>query len=138
VSLESGILYTSHSYLADQGYDNNGSKRYDYQYATVPLLLRVSPLPLLSIAGGVFHSWGISTMAVSASAPDVSSSVKTGSKNNYGFLIGAGLKLPVAPFIKWRFDAFYEIGFANLSASSSYVEKSRNINVLTGVTLDLF
>lgn len=118
-SLESGVLLLNHSFTINEGTSTQSS--WSLRYFDIPLLLRFSPISLIAIEGGAYY--GISHSGTSS--------------NDFGFLVGAGIRWPIAPLWKIRADMLYEFGLANLASGSS-TQHSRSVDFLAGVMLDIW
>ncbi len=134
-SLESGVLFLKHSASVNPG---QGPIDISNQLMEIPLMVRFSPLSLISVNGGVYY--GVTT-ASSLTYTDPSSAKTTsdGPKtNDYGFILGAGVRFPLAPFVKLRADVFYQIGLADWGSIPGVSQYTRNIDVLAGAMLDIW
>ena len=98
----------------------------------------VTPIPFIALEAGGYYGIPSSTTAtgtvptslVSAASPTYSSS------NDYGLLIGAGVRLPLLPLLSIRADALYEYGLANVSTGTA-TQYSRNLDIWAGVMISL-
>lgn len=134
-SWETGVLYMSHSMtVSTNNFDIT------YRYVDIPLWLRFSPIDLISINVGGYYGIAANTTVNNGNAPrtligkDASGNIQK--NNDFGLLGGVSLRFPLAPLIKLRLDALYQLGLVNISTGTSS-QNSRNLNFLAGFMFDL-
>ncbi|MEO7161501.1 MAG: outer membrane beta-barrel protein [Bdellovibrionia bacterium] len=134
-SLESGALYIVHSLSASVG---NLTARINYNYLQIPALLRFTPVPFITLEAGGYYGIPISTSSTGVIPSSLVSSTSStySSSNDFGFLVGAGLRFPLLPVMSIRLDALYEYGLTNVSTGTA-TQYSRNLDIWAGVTLSL-
>jgi hypothetical protein len=115
LGVEGGIWYLTHSYTFNSSVQPQDRT---YRFLDIPILLRFSPINEVALYLGPYYG------------------VEMGSKDSdLGLLGGIGLRYPIAPNWKLRFDGFYQFGFANLDSTLSS-QQSRNILVLAGILFE--
>lgn len=94
----------------------------DFNYLSIPVMLRYKPIKLLSLEAGPQFSFLTKAEA----------SVKDQLKNNdFGLALGAGLHLPLG----LNAGARYVFGFTNISELSGTSAKSRTLQLYVGWTI---
>ena len=53
-------------------------------------------------------------------------------------MVGAGVRWPIAPLLKFRLEVLYEFGLANLASTAGQTQNSRNVDILAGLMLDIW
>jgi hypothetical protein len=94
-------------------------------YFAIPVMLRVLPVPLLSLEAGPQFSF--LTKATVEGVGDIKDQLK---KNDFGLAFGAGLHLPLGINIGAR----YVLGFTNISDVSDESIKNRTFQLYAGWT----
>jgi hypothetical protein len=122
ISMESGLLFKSHSFTFVSG---AGSQAVASNFTQVPLWLRFSPISFISFNVGPY-------LAIPTSASPGANSW------DYGFQAGASLRFGLVPSLKLRIDGLYEYGFPDLSSAGLATQNSRNVVVLAGLMLEFF
>jgi len=121
-SLETGLLFTSHSFSFVSG---AGSQSVVSRFAQIPVWIRVSPISFFSLNFGPYLS-----------IPTYSSPGPSGW--DYGVQLGASLRFELLPSIKWRTDVLYEFGLSNLLIGTMTTQNTRDILILTGFMVEIF
>lgn len=111
IGIQPEVLFSSvGSKISDATFGINGSEK--ASYISVPILLKVNPIPILNIHAG--PQFGILTSAKEESGGD-SQDVKDQYKStDVGIAFGAGLDLPMG----LNFTARYVVGLGNVADNS--------------------
>jgi len=130
-SWEVGALYIGYSLSAMTATLN-------YNYIQIPVLLRFTPIPFVALEAGGYYGIPSSTTSTGAVPPELMNAALPtySSSNDYGLLIGAGVRLPLLPLMSIRADALYEYGLANVSTGTS-TQNARNLDIWAGVMISL-
>jgi hypothetical protein len=111
-------------------YSANGSEwdeiTIETDYIAVPVMLRFTPISLLSLEAGPQFSF--LTRAESEGAGDIKSQLKN---NDFGLAFGAGLHLPLG----LQAGARYVLGFTNISEVSETEVRNRTFQLYVGWTI---
>ena len=132
-SLETGALFLPRTFTqTTAGFENTRS----VSYMEIPVLLRISPMSLFSVNAGLYY--GIPTASsVKVTTSGTTTSGTSPNPTDYGLLLGASVRIPVAPFLKIRGDLLYRIGLANMDLGSATIS-SRNFDLWAGLMLDVW
>jgi len=110
-------------------YSATGSKwndvQVDFDYISIPVMLRVKPIRLITLEAG--PQFSILTKAENSDVGDIMDQVK---KNDFGLAFGAGVNLPFG----FNLGARYILGFTNLSDVSDQSIKNRTFQLSVGWT----
>jgi hypothetical protein len=138
-SIETGVMYLPHSYSAPV---TGGTMNFTANAYEIPLLLRFSPIGLISINAGGYY--GLTSSTPLAFTPTGSSTAigMTGTNvNDGGLLFGVSVRVPLLPILKIRGDIMYEYGLINLASSFSpstiSTQYSRNLDFLLGLMISI-
>jgi len=134
-SIETGLLYLKHSYSTNLNLTNQS---FTYDYTTIPLLLRLNPISLISFGAGFYYGIATSTSVDTTVGTAVSTTMDSPHTNDFGLMAGVGVRLPLIPMLlKLRADVLYEFGLVNLSATPGVSQKARNLDFFAGLMLDI-
>lgn len=95
-------------------------------YISIPVMLRVKPISLLSVEAGPQFSF--LTQADHETLGDIKDQLKN---NDFGLAFGAAIHLP----IKLQIGARYVLGFTNISEVSEQEIQNRTFQIYAGLTL---
>jgi hypothetical protein len=111
-------------------YSAYGSKwedvKVDYNYISIPVMIRIMPIKLLSLEAGPQFSF--LTKAKVEDVGDVKDQLKN---NDFGLAFGAGIHLPMG----FQVGARYVLGFTDISDVSESSIKNRIFQVYLGWTI---
>lgn len=125
--LETGALYLNH------GFSPVAGSSLSLTHLNIPIIIKFSPVSLLSFGiGGYFGP--VISQSLAGSAPSFTGPPTA--SMDFGLLGNAGIQLPIAPFIHFRFDILYEFGLAGMNVGSSTLN-SRNLDFLVGFLFDI-
>ena len=113
------VLYSAYA----SNWDNI---KVDFDYISIPVMLRFKPIPLLSLEAGPQFSF--LTKANVENIGDVKDQLKN---NDFGLAFGAGLHLPLGLNAGVR----YVLGFTNISDVSEQSIKNRTFQIYAGWTI---
>jgi hypothetical protein len=103
VGLEFGVIYLGEASSYGSGLTSSSITQ---NYLDVPVMLRISPLPHLSLMAGGYYGWGLGVdhfYAVNGTA----SSASSRGKNDYGEIVGVSLQFPFNDKMKLRIESTY-------------------------------
>jgi hypothetical protein len=100
--------------------------RVDFDYISLPVMLRFKPIPLLSLEAGPQFSF--LTKATVEDIGDVKDQLKS---NDFGLAFGAGVHLPLG----FNVGARYVLGFSDISDVSEESIKNRTFQIYLGWTI---
>ena len=109
-------------------------------YLQIPVMLRFSPLSLVSVGGGFYYANGLGN--VSTSVGGVAGADQTfaqaGLKNSdFGMVLSGRLRLPIMPLVGIIVDARYLLGLTNVATDPTATIKYRDIQTLFGINFML-
>jgi hypothetical protein len=113
------VLYSAYA----SNWDN---VKVDFDYISIPVMLRFKPIPLLSLEAGPQFSF--LTKANVEDIGDVTDQLKN---NDFGLAFGAGLHLPLGLNAGVR----YVLGFTDISDVSEQSIKNRTFQIYAGWTI---
>ena len=113
------VLYSAYA----SNWDN---VKVDFDYISIPVMLRFKPIPLLSLEAGPQFSF--LTKANVENIGDVTDQLKN---NDFGLAFGAGLHLPLGLNAGVR----YVLGFTDISDVSEQSIKNRTFQIYAGWTI---
>ncbi|MFZ9594878.1 MAG: outer membrane beta-barrel protein [Bdellovibrionia bacterium] len=131
-SLETGAVLVNHPFSATS---LSSAVTVNYNYLEIPLLLRFTPVSFVSLAAGPYYGISSSISASGVIPTELQAASLGGAyvrNNDYGLMFGGGIRLPLLPLLRLRFDVFYKYGLANLSAGSAS-QYARNVDVWAGL-----
>lgn len=134
-SLELGTLYLSHGLSATAG---SLTTNINYNYLQIPALIVFTPIPFIALEAGGYYGIPVSTSStgiVPSTLVQVGSSGYS-SSNDFGLLLGAGLRFPLVMLTTLRLDALYEFGLTDVSTGTAS-QYSRNLDIWAGVTISV-
>ena len=130
LSFETGAFFLKRSFSR---VDPALSRAIDSNWVDLPALLRFSPISFISLSGGLYYG----VLTSNAYSPPLAAPNTESSSNDFGLMVGAGVRLPVSPLIRLRLDFFYQYGLVNLNSGAS-TQYSRNIDLLAGLMFDVW
>jgi hypothetical protein len=133
IGLESGLFYQQHKTNLTNINNSNRDGSVQINQWSVPIMLRVQPLPYIAVEGGVYVGLGATSTVTLTSVGTVQGAELA---NGHGLIVGASLMLPLMPALNFRLSGFYEQGLSNLATDGSTVH-ARNLDILTGLMFDL-
>jgi hypothetical protein len=126
--LEVDALLVTQSYTA-LGTDTT------HKYLQVPVLLRLTALPIINVGVGAFYAAGLGSISTTPSGSTVSVdrdySVAGLKKSDFGIMASVAADWSVAPLIALFADIRYQIGLMNLVEVPGATDSSFKFNVLS-------
>jgi hypothetical protein len=134
-ALETGVLYLGHNLAATAG---GVTANISYNHIQFPALLRFAPITFFELELGGYYAIPASASSTGDILSELVSSASSSytSSNDFGLLLGAGLRMPLLPLMSLRVDALYEYGLKNLSTGTS-TQYSRSLDIWAGVMISL-
>jgi Outer membrane protein beta-barrel domain len=139
--LEVGALYLPRTITAS---DNSGdSLNTTFNTLQVPVVLRLSPAPILSLGVGGYFAEGLGSVSQTATSGGVSQtstesySAANWSATDFGLLGSIRLGAPVAPLVKLFVDGRYVMGLKNLDTTNDTTTHAKDIQILAGVSFGM-
>jgi hypothetical protein len=152
LELELGALYKQHKVGQDDdakltaaGFSGVSELQASVNSLELPLVFRLTSLPVIRPGAGLYYSTylGKGTLTfTNAAGNEVSTEVDFDSpstqseKTDLGALLSVQAVLPLAPTLGLLLDTRYKLGLKDTDKSSD-VEKTRELEVLAGVSLEL-
>jgi hypothetical protein len=141
--IEAGALYLPYSY-SNSIITGTTSTQYTYKFFHFPVLVRWSPLPILSIGAGGYLGFGTGTidsqvnLGNGTSTTPLSSSYSTANFNStdFGLVFSVAGDLPIGPLVSLFVDARYQLGLVDLNNDLTATFKMNAFMVLVGARLN--
>ena len=127
---ETGLTYNRISLRFNEGTHN-------LNYLSMPLLLRITPVPLFVAYAGPYLGVPIATHQLGTLRTELFNAAQGDSRADFGILLGGSVRTPLFGDLKLRVDLAYRLGLANLSTAGSHVYV-RQILLSAGVLFDLW
>ncbi len=138
-SLELGALYVPRKVNINDSNGNNLSTT-KAPYLEIPLLLRFTALPIVSIGAGPYYAHSAGSLTVSA--PNVADTSPSFSDqgvatSDFGVEASVAASFPILPMLSVMGDLRYLWGLTNLDSSGVTTNHARDVEFLVGLTLSL-
>lgn len=137
--LEIGALWVPRKFSNDDSSGQSLSTT-NAKWLEVPLLLRFTGLPLVSIGIGPYYAHGLGNVVISQPAtPDTSVdySAVGQTQNDFGLEGSVGARIPVVPQIGIVADLRYLFGLINQSSLDNTTVHYRSLELLFGISIDI-
>lgn len=129
-NLEAGVFYTPRSYTVGPNSSIN------LPTLEIPLLLRITAIPLLSFAVGGYYAYKIGDATAEGTAIPLLYTPLNFNSHDFGLCAAAGFQFPLGP-IALMAEARFLFGLADLDPDPIGTLKTRNLQLLAGVILKI-
>jgi hypothetical protein len=135
--IQLGALYMNRDYKYPVA---SGTGEDSYARYEVPLLLRFTGLPILSVGAGVYYAVPVGTYTytqtpLGGTSSSTTSNASDAFKNDFGAIGSVALKIPFNPWTSLLIDGRYEYGLFNITKTAGETFKTRDIEALAGFAL---
>lgn len=109
------------------------------KYFMLPVLVRITALPILSVGIGGYYAQAIGDISGTLNGAEFTQSFSSGniSNSDFGGVASVQLKSSLAPFMSLLLDARYILGLKNISTVSGQDKKMRDFQALAGISFGL-
>lgn len=134
-SLELGALYMPHKININ---DTNGNliSGESQTYLEVPLLLRFTALPIVSVGAGLYYAHTLGNETLSAPGA-TDQSVSNATSSDFGLEASVAAGFPIFPTISVMGDLRYLFGLTNQDSTGATTTHFRDIELLVGLTFSI-
>lgn len=135
-TLEIGLLKVKRKYGFKSGTTDLSSSGSAIE---IPLMLRLTMIPMLSFGGGVYYAHVSQTETIDGRILGVAVNTKRENsdfrQDDFGLRLSARFEMPLAPLVKLLLEGNYVHGLRDLTVSNTTERKNRELQLLTGVQL---
>lgn len=133
-AFETGGLYTPINKKVDAGI--LGSKEVNANTLIIPAVLRFTAIPIISVGAGFYYGLPMGKVKTENATGGFSNSEADG-VSDFGTVLSAAFRLPIAPTLGFLIDARYMLGLKDVDTSALSTTKNRTIQILAGLNFAL-